>query len=118
MIGPDGGEISFMNVTLEFPQGALTEPTYIVMRHMDRSELRVEFGPHGTQFARPVVMKLRLEGTAKEGDAENTEIKWYNPATGNWEQIHNLEPLNPNEARAELEHFSKYGDDIGGFKMQ
>ena len=104
-------------VTLVFPEGALDANQDIVMRMDGSSNLITEFGPHGLVFSRPVVMKLRLEGTARENDSENATIMWYNPVTGDWESITNLPSDDPNEARAELEHFSKYGD-IGGFSME
>ncbi|UCH83733.1 MAG: hypothetical protein JSW50_14995 [Candidatus Latescibacterota bacterium] len=103
-----GGKVTNGHVTLEFPPGALDEDTYITMCMVNKSNLVVEFAPHGIEFNKPVTMSMKLKDTALEHCAESTVIKWYNPATDELEDITNLPPEKPSEARASLEHFSKY----------
>ncbi|UCG50422.1 MAG: hypothetical protein JSW58_09410 [Candidatus Latescibacterota bacterium] len=107
-----GGRVSNGRVTLEFPPGALDEDTFITMEMVDKSNLVVEFGPHGIDFNRPVAMSMKLKDTPAE-DYENAVIKWFNPATNEWEEIENLPPERPKEAKALIRHFSKYAA-VGG----
>ena len=103
-----GGMVSNSRVTLEFPAGALDEDTYITMMMVDKDNLVVEFGPHGLVFNKPVTITWKLVGTAKEGRAEGTVIKWRNPETGLLEDITNLPVDHPNRVKGLLEHFSDY----------
>jgi len=109
-----GGAIGNGHVRLEIPAGALDEDTYITMEMVDKSNLVVEFGPDGLVFNKPVTMMMTLTGTTAEGLAESTLIKWYDPDSDRWENITNLPVSSPNKVSALLEHFSKYGADIGG----
>jgi len=109
-----GGFVGNGRVSLEIPAGALDEDAYITVEMVDKSNLVVEFGPDGLVFNKPVTMTMKLTGTAAEGRAESTLIKWYNPDSRNWEDIPNLPTDSPNKASALLEHFSKYGADVGG----
>lgn len=103
-----GGKLTNGRVTLEFPAGALDEDTYITMEMIDRSNLVVEFGPHGLVFNKPVTITWKLNGTARENRAENTVIKWRNPETDELEDIFNFPADNPNRVSGLLEHFSIY----------
>jgi len=103
-----GGTVCNSRVTLEFPAGALDKDTYVTMVMVDKDNLVVEFGPHGLVFNRPVTITWKLVGTAKEGRAESTTIKWRNPETGLLENITNLPVDHPNRVRGVLEHFSDY----------
>ena len=53
-IGPAGGEVSFGNMTLVFPQGALDREEHIAVRTLDASNLRFEFAPYGLELNRPL----------------------------------------------------------------
>ena len=103
-----GGTVSNGRVSLEFPAGALDEDTYVTMMIVDKDNLVVEFGPHGLVFNKPVTITWKLVGTAKEGRAEGTVIKWRNPETGLLEDITNLPVDHPNRVKGLLEHFSEY----------
>ena len=103
-----GGTVSNSRVTLEFPAGALDEDTYVTMMMVDKDNLVVEFGPHGLVFNKPVTITWKLVGTAKEGRAEGTVIKWRNPASGLLEDITNLPTDHPNRVMGLLEHFSEF----------
>jgi hypothetical protein len=103
-----GGSVTNGRVTLEFPAGALDEDTYITMEMIDKSNLVVEFGPHGLVFNKPVTITWKLNGTTREGLAATTMIKWRNPATGCLEDINNLPVDDPTRVHALIEHFSEY----------
>jgi hypothetical protein len=103
-----GGKVTNGRVTLEFPPGALDEDTYITMDMVDKSNLVVEFGPHGIEFNKPVEMSMKLKDTAIEDWADDAVIKWFNPDSNALEDIENLPSEQPKEVRALLEHFSKY----------
>jgi hypothetical protein len=103
-----GGKVTNGRITLEFPAGALDEDTYITMEMVDRSELVVEFGPHGLVFNKPVTITWKLNGTARENLAETTVIKWRNPETNALEDVYTFPADQPNRVRGLLEHFSDY----------
>jgi hypothetical protein len=109
-----GGVVGNGRVSLEIPAGALDEDTYISMEMVDKSNLVVEFGPEGLVFNKPVTMTMKLTGTVAENRAATTRIKWYNPENGKWDEIPNLPVASPDKVGALLEHFSKYGADVGG----
>ena len=109
-----GGTISNERVTLDFSPGALDEDTYITMTMVDKSNLVVEFSPEGIHFNEPVIMTMKLEGTVAEEKGNVAVIKWYNPSTDTWDAIENIPTNHPNKAMAVLEHFSKYGAEVGG----
>jgi hypothetical protein len=108
-----GGTVSNNRVSLEFPAGALDEDTYITIQMLDKSNLRVEFGPEGLVFNKPVTITWKLTGTTRESQAANTTIKWFDSETGTLEDIYNFPPDEPNKASGLIEHFSEY-DLIGG----
>ena len=108
-----GGKVTNGRVTLEFPPGALDEDTYITMEMVDKSQLIIEFGPHGLIFEKPVTITWKLTGTVRDGLAKSTVIKWHNPTTNARENIYNFPASSPNSISGLLEHFSKY-DAISG----
>ncbi|MEZ0610114.1 hypothetical protein ACAW74_16475 [Fibrella sp. WM1] len=70
-IGPAGGTLSSADgtMTLRFPAGALTKETLITAQPVENTAfggagVGYEFGPHGTQFAKPVT----LSWTYKDSD--------------------------------------------------
>jgi len=103
-----GGTVSNSRVSLEFPAGALEEDAYVTMMMIDKANLKIEFGPEGLVFAKPVTITWKLVGTDREGRAESTVIKWRNSESGLLEDIHNLPADHPNRVRAHIEHFSEY----------
>ena len=107
-----GGTVSNGRVSLEFPAGALDEDAYITMT-MDKSNLVVHFGPEGLVFNKPVTITWKLAGTARDGYAESTVIKYHNSDTGLLEDIQTIPSDHPNRIKALIEHFSQY-DAIGG----
>ena len=109
----NGGTVSNGRVSLEFPAGALDEDIYVTMQLLDKSDLRVEFGPEGLVFNKPVTITWKLVGTAAEGRAATAQIKWFNPETGSLEDIYNFPSDEPNRKSGLIEHFSEY-DLIGG----
>jgi len=108
-----GGTVCNSRVTLEFPAGALDKDTYVTMVMVDKDNLVVEFGPHGLVFNRPVTITWKLVGTAKEGRAESTTIKWHNPETDTREDVYTFPANSRNRVKGLLEHFSEY-ELVGG----
>jgi len=109
MVSADkGGKVTNGRITLEFPAGALDEDTYVTMAMTDKSGLVVEFGPHGLVFNEPVTITWKLNGTAREGLAESTVIKWRNPETDTLDDVLMLPNSNSSTMRGSLAHFSNY----------
>jgi hypothetical protein len=103
-----GGTVSNSRVSLEFPAGALEEDAYITMMMLDKANLKIEFGPEGLVFAKPVTITWKLTGTDREGRGESTVIKYRNSESGLLEDIRNLPVDHPNRIKGLLEHFSDY----------
>src|SRR5205085_8948715 len=57
-IGPAGGVIEFDGSRLIIPGGALRDTVTITATVLDASTSRVEFAPHGLQFAKPAGLSL------------------------------------------------------------
>jgi hypothetical protein len=106
----NGGVVANRFVSLEFPPGALNEDTEITIEMPDPSKMIFEFGPHGIQFNKPVVMTVDLTRTNAVGMADETITLWFNEEMGWWEPVEKIESGGPNEPRSALEHFSKYGE--------
>ncbi len=104
----DGGTVSNGRITLEFPPGALSEDTEITIRMADDGTLGAEFGPHGIQFNRPVVMSTDLRGTTAEGSASTVTTLWEDTEHGQFVPMPSLAPTDANTSRCELRHFSNY----------
>lgn len=64
LIDSTGGtlRIAETGLTVEIPAGAVTQPTLITATAIPGSSFAYEFGPHGTKFARPLVMRQEIEG--------------------------------------------------------
>ena len=64
LIDSTGGTIRIAEtgLTVEIPAGAVAQPTMITATAIPGSSFAYEFGPHGTTFARPLVMHQQLEG--------------------------------------------------------
>ncbi len=104
----NGGSVANDFVSLSFPPGALNEDTEITIEMPDPGKMIFEFGPHGTQFNKPVVMTVDLENTSAAGMSDNTETLWFNDEMGWWEPIKKIDSSDDDSAKSELEHFSKY----------
>lgn len=65
VIGPEGGEFKIVQagVKIEVPAGALDVPTPISITALPGWVVAYEFGPHGTQFRKPVKITQDLKST-------------------------------------------------------
>jgi hypothetical protein len=65
VIGPDGGEIKLDEAggKIDFPAGALTEPTLVTMTAFAGYDVAYDFQPHGITFAKPVKIQQAIAGT-------------------------------------------------------
>jgi len=70
VIGPRGGRLECREagLRLDFPAGAVSEPTEISIRIPDRNLVGYEFHPHGLRFDRKVRMRQSLRGTDVYGE--------------------------------------------------
>jgi len=109
----EGGVVFNDYVMLEFPPGALSEDTEITIGMPEEGKLIVEFGPHGLQFNKPVVMTFDLSNTSANGMADQTSTIWYNEDCGWWEPIEKANSSDENSASSVLMHFSKYSGKLG-----
>ena len=109
-----GGVVSNGRVTLEFPAGALSQDTEITIDMLDDNTLGVEFGPHGTQFNKPVTMSTDLRGTTAEGMSDQTSTYYWNESKNYYERQEKLSSDDKNTNKSALYHFSKFKDGAGG----
>jgi hypothetical protein len=68
VFGPAGGTLTFGDSRLIIPGGALTDTVTISATIVDQTTSRVEFQPHGLQFAKPAGLLLSTEGCVLSPD--------------------------------------------------
>lgn len=102
-----GGTVRMGRYQLDFPPGALTEDTDITIRQSSPSSMTLELGPHGIQFAKPVVLSADVQGIEVDGNSTVVGIRWFNESTGAWQPI-SESPAGASRLTAELHHFSGY----------
>lgn len=68
-IGYSGGSLTIpgSDFTITFPQGALTQTTYIKVVSDGSGYVTYDMQPHGLKFAKPVIVTQRLDNTAVYG---------------------------------------------------
>ena len=107
-IGPEGGSLRLLDFEVVVPQGAVATSTRFTIRlPVDPKAVDhafAEFGPHGTTFAKPVVVRTPLEGTTAEGTTPR--VLWWNGSE--WMPF---ETVVTADGRIETltTHFSTYG---------
>lgn len=71
-IGFDGGTLSIpgSDFTITFPRGALLSPTPITIISDETGYVSYDMTPHGTVFAKPVIVTQRLKNTTAYGTSE------------------------------------------------
>ncbi|MCX5752095.1 MAG: hypothetical protein NTW97_00455 [Candidatus Krumholzibacteria bacterium] len=109
----DGGMISNGYYSVYFAPGALQEDTEVSIEMPEFPKAIVRLSPHGIQFNAPVILSLDL-GKAAEQTGE-WDVLWLNDVTGLWESIGGY--VEDGALKAELKHFSEYGDNPTRFKM-
>jgi hypothetical protein len=68
VFGPAGGTLTFGESRLIIPGGALTDTVTISASIVDPTTSRVEFQPHGLQFAKPAGLLLSTDGCVLSPD--------------------------------------------------
>jgi hypothetical protein len=109
----DGGVVSNGYYSVHFAPGALKEDTEISIEMPEFPKAIVRLSPHGIQFDAPVILSLALDKAAAA--SSEWDVLWLNDATGLWESIGGY--VEDGALKAELKHFSEYGDNPTRFKM-
>jgi hypothetical protein len=110
----EGGVITNGRMTLEFPPYALAEDTEITIELLDDGTLGAEFGPHGIEFNRPVILTMDLSDTSAEGVSESVDTYWWNDENLWYEKMPKVGTGSTNTVSAQLSHFSNYHAAVGG----
>lgn len=65
-VGYNGGTLAIpgSDFTITFPKGALSQTTYVKIVSDGSGYVSYDMQPHGTQFAKPVIVTQRLQNTA------------------------------------------------------
>ena len=103
----DGGTVSNGYYSVFFAPGALKEDTEISIEMPEFPKAIVRLSPHGIQFDAPVILSLDLDKAADM--SSGWDVLWLNDVTGLWESIGGY--VEDGSLKAELKHFSDYGDD-------
>ncbi|XWW44978.1 hypothetical protein JYG30_19905 [Fibrella sp. USSR17] len=115
-IGPAGGTLSSADgsMILRFPPGALTKETLITAQPVENTAfggagVGYEFGPHGTQFNKPVTLSWTYQEEDLRGSSPDALGIAYQDEKGIWQGRDNLVTI-PAQHRvvAPLYHFSRY----------
>lgn len=107
-IGPAGGSLRLLDFELVVPPGAVATDTRFTIRlPVDPKAVDhafAEFGPHGTTFATPVIVRTPLRGTSAEGSTPR--VLWWSGSE--WVPF---ETVVTADGRIETKttHFSTYG---------
>ncbi len=103
----DGGTVSNGYYSVYFAPGALKEDTEISIEMPEFPQAIVRLSPHGIQFDAPVILSLDLGKAVEMSDQWN--VLWLNDVSGLWESIGGY--MEDGALKAELKHFSEYGQD-------
>lgn len=107
-IGPAGGSLRLLDFEVVVPPGAVATDTRFTIRlPVDPKTVDhafAEFGPHGTTFATPVIVRTPLHGTSAEGSTPR--VLWWSGSE--WVPF---ETAVTEDGRIETQttHFSTYG---------
>jgi len=108
-IGPAGGRVDFVGFTVIVPPGAVDKVTMFTIKlpvDPDGSEHVVaEFGPHNTQFAKPITIGFPYRGTTLDGVAGATVV-WWNDG---WVPMGGTVSADGSQLFTTTSHFSEYG---------
>ncbi|MEP6763029.1 MAG: Ig-like domain-containing protein [Gemmatimonadaceae bacterium] len=118
LIGPAGGTFTTSNgaASLTFPEGALTTPTQISVTPVQNPVTSgllyhgpaFELGPTGTQFAKPVSLKIKYDASLPSG-TDAAHILMYTLNGGKWEYVHpSFADTISHTTNASISHFSYY----------
>jgi hypothetical protein len=108
-IGPEGGRLDFIGFTVIVPPGAVDKVTMFTIRlpvdPKGSEHVIAEFGPHNTQFARPLTIGFPLRNTSIEGTSSPTVVWWNN----GWVEMGGVPSADGAQLFTQTTHFSDYG---------
>jgi hypothetical protein len=108
-IGPEGGRVDFVGFTIIVPAGAVDKVTMFTIKlpvdPQGSEHVVAEFGPHNTQFARPLTIGFPYRGTTVEGDASATVV-WWNDG---WVPMGGTVSADGSQIFTTTTHFSEFG---------
>jgi hypothetical protein len=107
-------KITLGRFELKIPKGALSQDTLITLRRVEGPYLMCELEPHGIQFAKPVKLKMDLQGL-DTADYEDWTIFWYDEDSGLWVDMGAVYDPDDEKVEAQLPHFSLYGGGRAGW---
>jgi hypothetical protein len=108
-IGPEGGRMDFVGFTIIVPAGAVDKVTMFSIRlpvdPQGSEHVVAEFGPHNTQFAKPLTIGFPYRGTTIEGDPSATVV-WWNDG---WVNMGGTVSADRSQIFTTTPHFSEIG---------
>jgi hypothetical protein len=108
-IGPAGGRVDFVGFTLIVPPGAVDKVTMFTIRlpvdPQGSEHVVAEFGPHNTQFAKPLTIGFPYRGTTVEGDG-SAAVVWWNDG---WVPMGGTVSADGSQIFTTTTHFSEFG---------
>jgi ethanolamine utilization microcompartment shell protein EutS len=108
MIGPLGGSIRVGPHRLDVPAGALDRRILITAYAPSARVNRVEFGPHGLDFARPATLTMSYANCDLLGSLLPKRIAYIDSNLNILELLRSLDDAANRRVSARLEHFSEY----------
>mgnify|MGYP001569795556 CR=1 FL=1 len=107
-IGPEGGTIEIGEHTLRIPAGAL-DRRVTISAYAPRARVnRVEFAPHGLEFARPAVLTMSYANCDLLGSLLPKHIAYINDDLSIIHLLETLDNFRRRQVSARLDHFSEY----------
>ena len=120
-VGTGGGTAKSADgvVELTIPAGALSKNVDFTIKKVDLDKVTqpaatlkfagdvYEFGPEGTQFAKPVKMTLKYD-TSKLAGLDESLLKIYKLSNGSWVAVGGVVDKNNRTVTVEVESFSMY----------
>jgi hypothetical protein len=108
-IGPEGGRVDFVGFTIIVPAGAVDKVTMFTIRlpvdPQGSEHVVAEFGPHNTQFAKPLTIGFPYRGTTVEGDG-SASVVWWNDG---WVPMGGTVSADGSQIFTTTTHFSEFG---------
>jgi hypothetical protein len=104
--GAIGGVVELGRSLLTIPPGAFEGTKTITMVCKNDSGKECQLYPEGLQFARPVQLTIKLNGTMIDGP--DATIYWWDPTAGVWVDMMGTYSASGHAVTADLHHFSIY----------
>lgn len=114
----EGGQLSFYDVTLDIPPGAISNDTVFSISIPDLNVFYNDFGTEGLVFKKPVTVTMSYRDAVLNNVDESTiRIAWLNHETGLYEDMICTVDRENKVVVGQLFHFSAYAlisDCLGG----